>query len=231
MPPPHYPLQFLPPHHCQILLPPYHCQLQLLPPHHYQHPAMLPQSIICSCLLYIKSPVLPHVPFVNTIVKLHPECGATSVLKITRLCFEHKGGALAEGFQARLFEFENFERKFEECISKSALITKFEQHSRQGQQITQEIQALMESLYEKAARRRALCIEKRKEKGDMLDHIIKQLGILTTECKDKIKDISEQAEYKISSAMTEEIRRLHILVDQFDRPFHPDALVIKVYKE
>ncbi|XP_071945014.1 mitofusin-2-like isoform X2 [Antedon mediterranea] len=144
---------------------------------------------------------------------------------------KQQGGALAEGFQARLFEFENFERKFEECISKSAVITKFEQHGRQGQQITQEIQALMESVYERAARKRASCIEKRKEKGDLLDHITKQLTILTTECKDKIKDISEQAEYKISSAMTEEIRRLHILVDQFDRPFHPDPLVIKVYKE
>ena len=31
--------------------------------------------------------------------------------------------------------------------------------------------------------------------------------------------------------MTDEIRKLSTLVDQFDKPFHSDPLVIKVYKE
>lgn len=44
-------------------------------------------------------------------------------------------GALAEGFQNRYFEFQDFERKFEECISKSAVKTKFEQHSSRGKSI------------------------------------------------------------------------------------------------
>lgn len=39
---------------------------------------------------------------------------------------------LAEGFQNRYFEFQDFERKFEECISKSAVKTKFEQHTQRG---------------------------------------------------------------------------------------------------
>lgn len=43
--------------------------------------------------------------------------------------------ALAEGFQTRYFEFQDFERKFEECISKSAVKTKFEQHSSRGKTI------------------------------------------------------------------------------------------------
>lgn len=45
-------------------------------------------------------------------------------------------GALAEGFQTRYFEFQDFERKFEECISKSAVKTKFEQHSSRGKTIS-----------------------------------------------------------------------------------------------
>lgn len=43
--------------------------------------------------------------------------------------------SLAEGFQTRYFEFQDFERKFEECISKSAVKTKFEQHSQRGKYI------------------------------------------------------------------------------------------------
>ena len=44
--------------------------------------------------------------------------------------------AVAEGFSARYFEFQDFERKFEECISKSAVKTKFEQHSHRGKHIS-----------------------------------------------------------------------------------------------
>lgn len=42
---------------------------------------------------------------------------------------------LTDGFQTRYFEFQDFERKFEECISKSAVKTKFEQHSQRGRYI------------------------------------------------------------------------------------------------
>lgn len=45
------------------------------------------------------------------------------------------GGALADGFQTRYFEFQDFEKKFEECISKSAVKTKFEQHLLRGKSI------------------------------------------------------------------------------------------------
>lgn len=48
-------------------------------------------------------------------------------------------GALAEGFQTRYFEFQDFERKFEECISKTAVKTKFEQHSSRGKAISKYV--------------------------------------------------------------------------------------------
>ncbi len=36
---------------------------------------------------------------------------------------------------------------------------------------------------------------------------------------------------QVSSALMEEIRRLAILVDEFDRPFHPDPILLTVYKK
>lgn len=59
---------------------------------------------------------------------------------------------LAEGFQTRYFEFQDFERKFEECISKSAVKTKFEQHSQRGKYIARlvlEVNPLGEQYTEK----------------------------------------------------------------------------------
>nr|XP_006819998.1 PREDICTED: mitofusin-2-like [Saccoglossus kowalevskii] len=53
----------------------------------------------------------------------------------------------------------------------------------------------------------------------------------------KVQGMPEAGECKpcrvvtVSSALIDEIRRLSILVDEFDKPFHPDALVVKHYKD
>uniref|UniRef100_A0A4W5KBB6 Mitofusin 1b n=1 Tax=Hucho hucho TaxID=62062 RepID=A0A4W5KBB6_9TELE len=60
------------------------------------------------------------------------------------------GGALAEGFQERLKEFQSFERIFEECISQSAVKTKFEQHTIRAKQITETVKAIMDAINIKA---------------------------------------------------------------------------------
>ena len=46
----------------------------------------------------------------------------------------------------------------------------------------------------------------------------------------KIHLITEDVEYKVGKALSEEIRRLAVLVDEFNDPFHPDPLVLNVYK-
>uniref|UniRef100_A0A672PYE2 Mitofusin-1-like n=1 Tax=Sinocyclocheilus grahami TaxID=75366 RepID=A0A672PYE2_SINGR len=56
------------------------------------------------------------------------------------------GGALAEGFQERLMDFQSFERTFEEFISQSAVKTKFEQHTIRAWQIIESVKAIMDAI-------------------------------------------------------------------------------------
>uniref|UniRef100_A0A1B6E5A2 Dynamin-type G domain-containing protein n=1 Tax=Clastoptera arizonana TaxID=38151 RepID=A0A1B6E5A2_9HEMI len=140
-------------------------------------------------------------------------------------------GALAEGFPNRYFEFQDFERKFEECISKSAVKTKFAQHSHRGKLIAMEIQNVMEQVFEKA-----LLLEKekntsKKELNDKLVYTQQQLMLITQEMKDKIHQMVEDVEQKVSMALNEEIRRLAVLVDEFNLPFHTEPVVLNVYKK
>lgn len=58
-------------------------------------------------------------------------------------------GPMLEGYQSRLFEFATFERKFEECISRSAVKTKFAQHANKGKQMAQELKLIMDDLLER----------------------------------------------------------------------------------
>uniref|UniRef100_G1P9N8 Mitofusin 1 n=1 Tax=Myotis lucifugus TaxID=59463 RepID=G1P9N8_MYOLU len=140
------------------------------------------------------------------------------------------GGALAEGFQARLQEFQNFERIFEECISQSAVKTKFEQHTIRAKQILDTVQDIMDSINVAAAEKRVYSMEEREDHIDRLDFIRNQMNLLTLDVKKKIREVTEEVAKKVSCAMTDEICRLSVLVDEFCSEFHPTPSVLKVYK-
>ncbi|KAK2835470.1 hypothetical protein Q5P01_015954 [Channa striata] len=140
------------------------------------------------------------------------------------------GGALAEGFQERLKEFQDFERRFEECISQSAVKTKFEQHTIRAKQITEKVKSIMDAINIEAAEKRVAALEDREYQIDRLEFVKNQLNLLIDDIKKKIKAISEDVESKVSSAMGEEICRLHVIVDEFCADFHPSSHVLKIYK-
>ncbi|XP_014208736.1 transmembrane GTPase Marf isoform X2 [Copidosoma floridanum] len=139
-------------------------------------------------------------------------------------------GAVAEGFQNRFFEFQDFERKFEECISKSAVKTKFEQHSQRGKHIATEIRQTLDEILDRAQKMKAEQIGIKKEVHDRLNFTEQQLMLLTQEMKDKIHRMTEDVEQRVSKALSEEIRRLAVLIDEFNVPFQSEPLVLNVYK-
>ncbi|XP_038599595.1 mitofusin-1 [Tachyglossus aculeatus] len=140
------------------------------------------------------------------------------------------GGALAEGFQTRFQEFRNFEQIFEECISQSAVKTKFEQHTIRAKQIIDTVKNIMDAINVAAAEKRVYSMEEREDQTDRLDFIRNQMNLLTEDVKEKIKAVTEDVENKVSCAMTDEICRLSLLVDEFCSDFHPSPSVLKLYK-
>ncbi|XP_045596500.1 transmembrane GTPase Marf isoform X2 [Procambarus clarkii] len=136
-----------------------------------------------------------------------------------------------EGFTSRYLEFQDFERKFEECISKTAVITKFEQHTQRGKNIANEIGQNVGRLMERAWQEREQKMQERHDVYARLDHTERELTDVTTQMKEKICSIVEDVERRVSNALNEEIRRLSVLVDEFNEPFHPDPLVLNVFKK
>uniref|UniRef100_A0AAY4BCE1 Dynamin-type G domain-containing protein n=1 Tax=Denticeps clupeoides TaxID=299321 RepID=A0AAY4BCE1_9TELE len=107
-----------------------------------------------------------------------------------------------------------------ECISQSAVKTKFEQHTVTAKQIADAVKSVMEHVN----------IAAQSAPVDRLEFVRNQLNLLTEDVKNKIKDITEQVEAKVSSAMAEEICRLSVLVDEFRSDFHPSPHVLQLYK-
>lgn len=73
-------------------------------------------------------------------------------------------------------------------------------------------------------------MEKREDQVDRLDFIRNQMNLLTLDVKKKIKKVTEEVANKVSCAMTDEICRLSVLVDEFCSDFNPTPSVLKVYK-
>ncbi|XP_049695006.2 transmembrane GTPase Marf isoform X2 [Helicoverpa armigera] len=137
---------------------------------------------------------------------------------------------LAEGHQVRYFEFVDFERKFEECISKSAVRTKFAQHSRRGKNIAAEVMAALEQVYNTATDQKAAKVEKQRVLHEQLSAIEEQLTTITRQMKDKINRMVESVEHKVSLTLSQEIRRLSALVDEYDAPFRTERGALDQYK-
>lgn len=138
---------------------------------------------------------------------------------------------LLPGFQSRLFEFANFEKEFETCISQSAVSTKFEQHTKRAHAINSELRSVMEETYRNSLSLQEEKLQIRKERLEKLSMLDKQLNSLNKDVKSKIELMVQDVEKKVSSALNDEIRRLSYLVEEYERPFHPDASLLNVYKK
>ncbi|TKS79257.1 Mitofusin-1 [Collichthys lucidus] len=140
------------------------------------------------------------------------------------------GGALAEGFQERLREFQMFERTFEEFISQSAVKTKFEQHTVRAWQITEAIKAVMDAINIASADRKIFCLEEREDQRDRLDFVRGQINRLTDNVKERIRTLTDDVTAKVAVALSDQIRSLPVLVDEFRADFNPTQETLELYK-
>ncbi|XP_030382207.1 transmembrane GTPase Marf isoform X2 [Scaptodrosophila lebanonensis] len=140
-------------------------------------------------------------------------------------------GAIADGFQIRYFEFQDFERKFEECISQSAVKTKFQQHSSRGKSVSGDMRSMLDNIYERITIFRNLKQDQKNLLTERIQGTETQMMQVTREMKMKIHNMVEEVEEKVSKALNEEIWRLGVLIDEFNMPFHPERLVLNIYKK
>jgi len=140
------------------------------------------------------------------------------------------GYVMAEGYQARLMEFSLFERKFEQCISKSATRTKFNSHVHRASNIVESLFDHASHLFSEISSIKQNYVAKKDRFINQLAFIDSKLKILTESTQQGISAISTETERLVRIALSDEIKHLPLLVDEFQRPFHPNEMVLRVYK-
>ncbi len=58
---------------------------------------------------------------------------------------EEEGQGLSRGWKERSMEFERFEVRFKECVSNTAITTKFEQHYKKGLMLVDLLEEMLEA--------------------------------------------------------------------------------------
>ncbi|RXM30522.1 Mitofusin-1 [Acipenser ruthenus] len=103
----------------------------------------------------------------------------------------------AQGMPEAAHYCENLRRVwFKECISQSAVKTKFEQHTIRAKQITETVKGIMDDINIQAADKRINLLKERDDKMDQSDYVRSQLGLLTEDIKEKIKAVTQEVETK-----------------------------------
>ncbi|VDL97185.1 unnamed protein product [Schistocephalus solidus] len=140
------------------------------------------------------------------------------------------GYPLAEGWQARLLEFSNFEKVFEKILSDSATRTKFAAHTEQGKELAAHFRGILETTYEAALEEKDAAIRYRHLSEGRLEELRTKLQKASQAIEELISKCLLDVEGQVANALCSEIRRLNELVDNFDRPFSSDPSPLQLYK-
>lgn len=141
------------------------------------------------------------------------------------------GTNLDPGYQSRIYNFESFEREFEKCISMSAVKTKFDQPSQRGKMMAYQLKTTLEESHQRALDRKDSSQKSLEDVANKIEIIGKKLQDFTQEVKTKIHQVTEDVEKNVAITLNDEIKRIYNLIDQYERPFHPEEHQLNWYKK
>eukprot|EP00051_Salpingoeca_urceolata_P027568 m.482126 g.482126 ORF g.482126 m.482126 type:complete len:857 (+) comp22427_c0_seq1:365-2935(+) len=133
---------------------------------------------------------------------------------------------LAPGVAARLRSFEAFERAFAECISRSAIKTRFEMHVEEGATMASELTHTMELIAERARKEKLLTTELLSTQRRHLQTLQERRQSVVLDCEDTVRILEDTLTSQVASALNEQAALfLEKIVMDFDgEPFTPVEL-------
>lgn len=93
------------------------------------------------------------------------------------------------------------------------------------------MRSMLDNIFERITIFRNLKLDQKTLLNERIQGTETEMMNVTREMKLKIHNMVEEVEQKVSKALNEEIWRLGVLIDEFNMPFHPEPLVLNIYKK
>ncbi|KAF7634030.1 Dynamin-type G domain-containing protein [Meloidogyne graminicola] len=136
-----------------------------------------------------------------------------------------------EGHQRRAGDFRKFEECFEECISKSAIHTKFAAHNRRAREIVSAMLDNVDATMGAGLHEKQRLVLDFQLKTKEHEASAKKFKLFERTFTEEQKKMRSEVLMKVSSDFEEEIARLEAIVDHFKHPFVDDPVSIQEYKK
>lgn len=133
------------------------------------------------------------------------------------------------GYDERSKEFVEFERRFEECLSKSAVRTKFKKHTDKGKDALEELNTILKNTHDlvhKLSERKNLELLRSKERKMNIDGSLRRDDLL-----EHIDVIKREIQQLSSKAFEQEILKLSRVFEDFEDEFSPSPEKLVIYKQ
>lgn len=135
------------------------------------------------------------------------------------------------GYHDRLEEFENFERRFEESLSKSAIETKFKGHVDKGKETIDELSSILNttrSLVDQVSQKKRTEYNQNVTRYQSIHNLFfaNVHGL-----EEKIHDLKKSIQILAGTELENEFRRLKHIVEDFEADFSPNQPKLFNYKK
>ncbi|CAI5441985.1 unnamed protein product [Caenorhabditis angaria] len=137
----------------------------------------------------------------------------------------------ADGHGTRALEFQNFERHFEQCISKSAIHTKFEAHNRRAHEMIGKMRTNLNTVLTSAAEQRTNLQNTLNENTRLFNECRVNFSTFEKAYREQTERLRAEVHLKVSADFFEEIARLDAIIDRFEEPFDGSSAGMTKYKQ
>src|SRR5690606_27696428 len=103
--------------------------------------------------------------------------------------------------------------------------------AQRGKAMTAALKDILESSFERTRDKKTPVEEELQQLIKKIELIERRLQDFTMEMKDRIRFVIEDVEKNVSLTLNDEIKRIYALIDQYERPFHPEEHQLNWYKK
>ncbi|CAF1102577.1 unnamed protein product [Brachionus calyciflorus] len=113
----------------------------------------------------------------------------------------------------------------------SAVKTKFDQPAQRGKIMAATLKKTLDESHQKTMDKKQNYEHNLQELIRKIEEIEKKLQDFTQEMKDKIRNVMDDVEKNVALTLNDEIKKINILIDEYERPFHPEENQLNWYKK
>uniref|UniRef100_A0AC35THS2 Dynamin-type G domain-containing protein n=1 Tax=Rhabditophanes sp. KR3021 TaxID=114890 RepID=A0AC35THS2_9BILA len=155
---------------------------------------------------------------------------AKEMLELRLNCDDDNAKFNSDNHEARAHAFKDFEETFKDCISKSAINTKFESYNVKARELINEVNLNISHVIRDIDSEREVISQSSEEMTKKLKTLLENFKLFNEAFHEQMFRVREEVHRRVSSDFYEIVHRLDAFLDDFHQPLHDDEGSLALYR-